>query len=145
MKPLPDVAAIMDADFVKIPAETPVKEAVEILWRKRLFGACVVDREGRLKGILAEKECLRIYHQAFEANDRQLLEKKTVAEIVPAGFRTVPSTLGLFDLAQLFLEHEFRRLPVVDDGVLVGQVTRRDLIRAIRRFSLEDSFRMERQ
>ncbi|NLC71654.1 MAG: CBS domain-containing protein [Desulfuromonadaceae bacterium] len=145
MKPLPVVASIMDAEFVKLDAETPIKEAVETLWRKRLFGACVVDKEGKLVGIMAEKECLKIYHQALVTGNPRLLEEKNLADIVPSGFKTVPSTMGIFDLAQIFLENEFRRLPVVDNGVLVGQITRRDLMRAIRQYSQKESFRMERQ
>ena len=145
MRPLPVVAEIMDAEFVKLDADTSIRDAVEILWRKRLFGACVVDKKGKLVGIMAEKECLRIYYQAFEANNPRLLEEKTVADIVPADFKTVPSTMGLFDVAQILLGNEFRRLPVVDNGVLVGQVTRRDLVRAIRQYAQQESVRMEKQ
>jgi len=135
----------MDAEFLKVDAATSVKEAVGLIWKKRLFGACVVDKEGKLVGILAEKECLKIYHQALATNNPRCLAETTVGEIVPGDARTVPSTMNLLDLAQIFLEHEFRRLPVVDGGVLVGQVTRRDLIRAILKYASLESFRMEKQ
>jgi len=145
MKPLPVVAEIMDAEFVKLDEDIPVKEAVEILWRKSLFGACVVDKEGRLIGILAEKECLRVYFQAYEAKTPHLLEEKKIKEILPENFITIPGSLGILEAAQIFLKSEFRRLPVVDNGVLVGQITRRDLVRAIRQYSVEESFRREKQ
>lgn len=146
MKPLPTVAQIMDTDFVIFDAEMPLRTAVEVLWRKRLFGACVVDGAGKVVGVLSERECLKAYLEAFEAGDPKLLEQKTVAEIVAPECQTVSSAMEMFQLAQLLLDNEFRRVPVVDaEGRLAGQVTRRDLVRAIRQFGLGESLRTERQ
>ena len=44
---------------------------------------------------------------------------------------TVNPEMGIVDLAQMLQETHFRRLPVVENGKLIGQVSRRDLLKAI--------------
>ncbi len=124
----------MQKVFLKFESDTPLKEAVTILGRKRLFGACVVDREGAISGVLSEKECLKLYYEAFKEKNTDYLEKKTVSDVMRPEFKTVPSKMNLFDVAQIFLNNEFRRMPVVDSGKLVGQITRRDIVRAIQQY-----------
>ncbi len=44
---------------------------------------------------------------------------------------TVKSNSDLFSVADVFLQHNFRRMPVVKGKKLVGQISRRDVLRAI--------------
>lgn len=134
MKKQPTVNEIMQKVFLKFESDTPLTEAVTILGRQRLFGACVVDIDGNVLGVLSEKECLKLYAEAFKEKNTENLEKKTVCDIMRPEFKTVPSKMSLFDVAQIFLQNEFRRMPVVDDGELVGQITRRDIVRAIQEY-----------
>ena len=131
MKKQPTVKEIMQKVFLKFEPETPLKNAVNILGRKRLFGACVVDQDDRVLGVLSEKECLKLYTQAFKENNPEHIENKTVFDILRPEFKTVSGEMNLFDVAQIFLQNEFRRMPVVDEGKLIGQITRRDIVRAI--------------
>ena len=48
---------------------------------------------------------------------------------------TVPSTVDVYYVAGLFNENKFRRIPVVDNGKLVGAITRFDLLRVIQEYS----------
>jgi len=45
--------------------------------------------------------------------------------------KTVDAEMSIIDLAQLFLETKFRRFPVVDKNRLIGQISRRDVLRAL--------------
>lgn len=121
----------MQKVFLKFESDTPLKDAVNILGRKRLFGACVVDKDDKVLGVLSEKECLKLYTQAFKEKNPAQLENKTVCDILRPEFKTVPEKMNLFEVAQIFLQNEFRRMPVVDEGKLIGQITRRDIVRAI--------------
>ncbi len=135
MQKLPNVNEIMDKVFLTFTYDTSVREAVETLGKERLFGACVVDETGKLLGILSEKQCLKIYKKALLENNVSLLEEAKVTDIMYPEFKTVPPNTGIVDVAQIFLTSEFRRMPVVDSGKLVGQITRRDIVRAIQKFS----------
>ncbi len=126
----------MDRVFVTFAADTPVPEAVMVLGRKRLFGACVVDGTGKVLGILSERECLKVYKRAVMEKTTKPVDESTVSDIMYLEFKTIPSSTGIVQAAQIFLEQQFRRMPVVDDGKLVGQITRRDMVKAIQKFGL---------
>lgn len=127
---------LMDRVFITFNPRTPVADAVEALGKKRLFGACVVNEEGEVLGILSEKRCIRLYRDALDKGSVQLIENSTVMDIIYDDFKTISKSAGIVEAAQFFLQNDFRRIPVVESGRLIGQITRRDIIRAIELFSL---------
>lgn len=54
-----------------------------------------------------------------------------VADYMTADLETVDANMSIIDLAQLFLDKSYRRFPVVTDHRLVGQISRRDVLRAL--------------
>ena len=87
----------------------------------------MVDKDGNLLGILSEIDCMQTFMQSTYHNEMGGLVKDYMSDKVSF----IPSTMGIMDVAEYFLETHFRRLPVVDNGKLVGQVSRRDVLRAI--------------
>ena len=101
-----------------------IYEAINVLLKSKISGACVVDEDRQIKGVLSEKDCLRIFaHGAFNQ-----LPNAIVADYMSKEVTTVSPEDGLFSVADLFLKHTFRRLPVLDEGKLVGQASRRDVL-----------------
>jgi CBS domain-containing protein len=47
--------------------------------------------------------------------------------------QTIPPTMDIYYCAGLFMNVSFRRFPVVENGRIVGAITRFDLLRAVRR------------
>lgn len=130
MDRMPLVEDLMDRQFPTVRPETKMKEAVDLLVEKHLIGVLVVDEQGELKGILSERDCLKLildggFHQ---------LPDGTVEHYMHPVLSTVESKKDILSVAQTFLANEFRRLPVVDDGRLVGQITRRDIVRGMRQY-----------
>jgi CBS domain-containing protein len=59
----------------------------------------------------------------------------TVAEYMSTDVVTVPPTMDIYYVAGIFLKNKFRRLPVVEDGKIVGAITRFDLLRVVQALS----------
>lgn len=90
-------------------------------------GASVIDSSGILVGVLSEKDCMRVV--ADEVFER--LPEGFVGDFMSRSVTTVSPSTSFFDVVSLFLNRPFRRLPVVEKhGRLVGQISRRDVLRA---------------
>ena len=131
MKKELNVANIMTKKLITFTPETQVLNAINTLISYRISGAPVLDEEGNLMGMLSEIDCMETYVQSTYHNEMGGLVKDFMSTEV----KTISSSMGIVDLAEYFLETHFRRLPVVDNGKLVGQVSRRDVLRAIQKLS----------
>jgi CBS domain-containing protein len=131
MKKELNVANIMTKKLITFTPETQVLNAINTLISYRISGAPVLDEEGNLMGMLSEIDCMETYVQSAYHNEMGGLVKDFMSTEV----KTISSSMGIVDLAEYFLETHFRRLPVVDNGKLVGQISRRDVLRAIQKLS----------
>ncbi len=124
---LPVVRDYMDRHTVTLRPETDILDAVGLLLEKRVTGAPVVDKSGRLVGILTEKDCLRLVAAGVEGN----VPRGSVAVFMSPNPETIPPDMDVYFVAGLFLKRTFRRFLVVEDGKLVGAITRFDILRVI--------------
>ena len=127
MEKLPIVRDHMDRRVATLRPETDILDAVGFLLEKGVTGAPVVDKSGRLVGILTEKDCLRLVAAGVEGN----LPRGSVATFMSPDPETLPPDMNVYFAAGLFLKRSFRRFPVVEDGKLVGAITRFDILRVI--------------
>lgn len=128
MAKLPVVRDYMDRHVATLRPETDILDAIRFLLEKRVTGAPVVERSGRLVGMLTERDCLRLVAAGVEGN----LPRGSVATFMTPNPETIPPGMDIYFAAGLFLKRSFRRFPVVEDGKLVGAITRFDILRAIR-------------
>ena len=117
----------MARTLVTFKPDTPVLDAVHVLVKNRIAGAPVVDDEGNLIGMLSELDCLKValqagYHGAYGGPVRDYMSE---------GVQTVNLDMSIVDLAQVFIDKKYRRFPVTDNNRLVGQISRRDVLRAL--------------
>ena len=120
----------MDRQFPTVRPDTGIEEAINLLIDKNLIGVLVVDEGGELRGIFSEKDSLQtLLRDSFHQLPDDIVEN--YMHEPPA---TVDSKTDIVRVAQIFLGNNFRRLPVVDDGRLVGQITRRDIVRGMRKY-----------
>ena len=121
------VKDIMAKRLVTFQPDMHVRAAIESLLKHKISGAPVVDKNGTLIGVLSEIDCMPTIIQDLYYSD----SGGSVGDFMSTELTTVNSEMGLVDLAEIFQKKHFRRLPVVDNGILVGQVSRRDVLKAI--------------
>jgi CBS domain-containing protein len=124
----------MARKLVTVGPETTTAEAIGLLLKHEISGMPVVDDDGNLVGILSERDCLKplVDSQYFESPSTR------VAELMSTELKTVSPETGIMKVAELFLNNRYRRLPVLENGRLVGQISRRDVLRAIREVHRRD-------
>ena len=126
-----NAADIMTKKLITFTPDTQVLKAIDKLISYRISGAPVLDDNGNIIGMLSEIDCMQTFVQSAYHNEIGGLVK----DFMSLEVKTITSFIGIVDLAEFFLETHFRRLPVVDNGKLVGQVSRRDVLRAIQKLS----------
>jgi CBS domain-containing protein len=117
----------MARTLVTFKPDTDVLDAVHVLVNRRIAGAPVVDDAGNLLGMLSELDCMKValdagYHGNWGG---------PVGDFMSEGVKTVDADMSIIDLAQEFVTSRFRRFPVMDGTRLVGQISRRDVLRAL--------------
>jgi len=127
---LPTVREFMDKFVDTLSPETDIMEAVDFLLEKRVTGALVADSEGKLVGILTEFDCLKLL--TLGGADHEIARGK-VKDFMTTEVQTIPPSMDIYYLAGLFMVEDFRRFPVVEDGRIVGAITRFDVLRAVQR------------
>ena len=130
MESLPKISDYMDTEVPILGPETPILEAVDFLLNHRVTGAPVVDSGDKLVGIITETDLLKLVTEGIQGEPPT---EATVAEFMTTEVITVPPTVDIYYIAGMFLANKFRRLPVVEDGRIVGAITRYDLLRVIRK------------
>jgi len=128
MVKLPVVRDYMDTNVPTLRPEVNIMDAIGFLLEKRVTGAPVVDKSGLLIGMLTEKDCLRLVAAGVDGD----LPRGTVADFMSPNPETIPPNMDVYFAAGIFIKRQFRRFPVVENGKLVGAITRFDILRVIR-------------
>lgn len=128
MNPKPGlVRDYMAKHVISFSPDMDVLDAIHELVRHRIAGAPVVDDDGDLVGMLSELDCMKVALNAGYYSHRG----GPVADYMHKGAETIDAEMSIVDLAQKFLESGYRRFPVMKDNRLVGQISRRDVLRAL--------------
>jgi CBS domain-containing protein len=115
---------IMTDNVVTIRPECSLRDAIELLLSERISGLPVVDREGRLVGIVSEFALLATAYDSGVMGES--IEKHMTPEVL-----TVDVNDPIRKIADLFIVHRVRRVPVVEGGRLVGLISRCDVLKAV--------------
>ena len=126
-QPSPTTAAsIMVTKLVTLHPEQDVFDAIEVLLKNRISGAPVVSEMGALLGVFSEKDCMSVLVEGAY----QQLPTTRVDAFMNSEVKTIGEDMDLLSMAQIFLTTPFKRLPVIANDKLVGQVSRSDVLRA---------------
>jgi predicted transcriptional regulator len=112
-------------------ADTPVMEAINTLLENRITGAPVLNDKGEVIGLLDDKDCLNILVGSAYYNHP--MERDTVATYMSNVMKSITLECDIIKVANIFMTTPYKRLLIMDKkGKLVGQISRRDILRAIR-------------
>ena len=147
------VSELMTEKVLTIGPEAPIKDVAKILVANGISGLPVCDIEGRVLGVVSEGDILYKEHDPREGriggplgwlidgapNNASYVKAKalTARKAMTSPAITIAPYESAADAAQIMCERRVNRLPVVKDGVLVGIVTRADLVRAFTRTDAE--------
>jgi CBS domain-containing protein len=118
----------MSTNLVTFYPEDSIDHVLEMLTKRKISGAPVVDKSGELVGIISEVDCLKEIIKGKYSNTPSF--PSSVSEHMTKNVLTLSPEMSLFDAAQKFLELKIRRFPVMKEGRLVGQISLSDIIRA---------------
>ncbi|HWD03242.1 MAG TPA: CBS domain-containing protein [Amycolatopsis sp.] len=126
---------IMTTPVIAVTSAASPAEAAEVMIDHGFTTLPVIDRHGRLVGVVTEADLVRpdLPDPARAAGDpdsgAMLSGPRTVAALMRGADTAVPASLDAAELARIMTESSVRVLPVVENGTLVGIVTFRDVLR----------------
>jgi len=112
---------VMKRNVVSVLSNATVEQAIRLLRQLDISGAPVVDQDGILVGIISEFALLEIIYDPS-------IRMTPVSRFMTHDVLTVTEKTLLSDVANIFIQHRVRRVPVVREGRLVGVVSRPDLL-----------------
>jgi CBS domain-containing protein len=112
---------IMTHKVCTIRSEASAQEAAQLLDQKRISGLPVVNEDDDIIGIITEADIIsKVDREGLHVSDIMSHEIISVNEETPVS-----------EIALLLTQRKIKRVPVVQDGKLVGIVSRADIVRAV--------------
>ena len=126
-----DLKDYMLANPIRVRADTPLFDAVHLILVNKISGLCVVDDRDELVGLLSELDCLEAILGATynETGVGPVSEYMTGDTLITSNPHE-----DIVAVAMEMVKHKRRRQPIVENGKLVGQITVRQLLRAVKEF-----------
>lgn len=128
------IKEFMAKQLITFQSDTPIETAMESFLENKISGAPVLDNQGNLVGVLSEKDCMRTLFESSYYNNLGGFVK----EYMSTDLKTINIHDTLSNVADEFIKSRFRRFPVMEGDKLVGQISRRDILRAIVKLSNEE-------
>ncbi len=114
---------IMTEEVSTVRQDAKITDVIRLLVRKRITGVPVVSEDMRLLGVVTEKDILQTLR--YDPN----IKAKSAADLMTSEIVSFGENDGLMEVFESLVESNFRRVPILSEGKLVGIVSRRDIIK----------------
>lgn len=137
---------IMTTDVITVTPSTTVREIATILLKHRISAVPVVDADNSVLGVVSEGDLMRRVETGTElqrswwlnifapAHDIQVdfikSHGRTAEQVMTRNLITVSSDTSLGEIATLLEKNRIKRVPVIEDGKIIGIVSRANLLHA---------------
>ncbi len=127
-----EVEEIMEKEVVSVDFTSSLEDAIELMLEKRVGGCPVVDRDDIILGIITEKDVLNYLSENGEMDGY-------VSDYMTRGVITATPDTTIEDAMKTMISERMRRLPIIKDGILIGLITAREMLRY---FGKGEAFKM---
>lgn len=108
------VRHVMIEDALTVDPDTPLKEIVEMLWKKHVGSIIITDSKNKCKGIFTERDLVRIVAQGKSL-------ETPIKKVMTTNVVTIGEEASIEEARGLIITHNVRHLPVVNSkGELKG-------------------------
>lgn len=115
---------IMTEDVVTTSPESTLEEAIDLLLLQEISGLPVTDHDGHLVGIVTEFALLGIVYD-------EKIRQEPVSKHMTTDVLTIDADDPISKIADLCIVHRVRRVPVMENGRIIGLIARRDVLRKL--------------
>lgn len=130
-KEAPSVTKYMTRDLITFKPDMDINVVIDSLLRHRISGAPVLNDNGEVVGLIDDKDCLNVLFGSVY--NRMPVGPETVSKYMSNVMKSISVHDNIMDVAYVFSSSPYKRLLVKDDqNKLVGQISRRDILSAIK-------------
>mgnify|MGYP000875325679 CR=1 FL=1 len=115
---------VMKKSLITVRPDSPLSEAIALMADYSLSGLPVTDGKIHLVGMITEKDVMPYFY------NRQT-PPTMVRDLMTADIVTFGPNDSIIEICECLIENQFRRVPIVKDGALIGLISRADVIRYI--------------
>ena len=126
----------MTQKLITFSPDQSVEEVIEDLIRYKISGGPVVNEKNELVGIISEGDCIK--HVSESRYHNLPSENRKVEQHMAKNVETIDGDMNIFDAANKFLNDRRRRFPIVENGVLIGQISQKDILKATLRLKSQN-------
>jgi len=122
------VSDYMTKKLITFKPKQSVMEVMQTLIKNKISGGPVVNKKNELLGIISEGDCMKEISESRYYNiplADAVVEKYMVIDV-----EIITDDISIFDAASKFFKSHRKRFPVIKDGKLIGQISRRDVLKA---------------
>ena len=138
---------VMVAPVITVKPYSSIKTIADLFWKRRISGAPVVDDKGKLVGMISEGDLvcrselktdrshpywfLQVAGKEGQAREYVKSHAKYVSDVMTRNVISAAPDTSLNDIAALMEKSFIKRVPIVENGQLVGILTRANLVQAL--------------
>ncbi len=138
---------IMNKMPITVQKDLIIRQLIKILLKKQISGVPVVDQEGKLEGIVSEKDVIRAIAELIRINlsideiKENIGRFNWVEGIMSRDVITVTEETDALEIFQVMAKRRIHRIPIVQDEKLVGIISSSDAYRLLEKIQKTDEAR----
>lgn len=120
----------MSTKLITFSADQSIFEVIDKLLSHKISGGPVVNEQNELIGVISEGDCLKEVVKG-KYHNMPILSGK-VSEHMAKNVISISPEMSIFETADKFLNMKLRRFPVIENGKLIGQISQKDVMKAVK-------------